>query len=63
MITRHNVTTYSHRDYSANGSPTVISKAEAADRIHKFNEKYKAGKITAGERAAFTEAMSKRVCP
>lgn len=59
----HNVTTYAHRDYSNNGSPLVISRSEAKQAIDKFNEKYKAGKISAHERSLYTLATIGRVVP
>jgi hypothetical protein len=63
MIIRHNVPTYARRDYSDNGTPLIVSRSEGSDMIHKFNDLYRAGKITAGERAAFTEATVARVVP
>lgn len=59
----HNVTTYAHRDYSNNGSPMIISRSEAKEKIDRFNAKYKAGKITAGEREIFTRITALRTVP
>lgn len=63
MVRIKGITTHSHRDYSNNGTPMIVSRSEAKSMIDKFNEKYKAGKITAGERAAFTDATISRVVP
>lgn len=62
-VRTHGITTHSHRDYTDNGPALVISKAEAKQRIDKFNAKYKAGKISAPERDLFTSVIAKRVVP
>lgn len=63
IIRTHNITTYAHRDYSNNGSPMIISRSEAKTCIDRFNAKYKAGKITAGEREIFTRITALRTVP
>lgn len=63
IIHTHNVTTHAHRDYANNGSPLIISRSEAKVRIDGFNAKYKAGKITAGEREIFTRLTALRAVP
>lgn len=63
MIRITGITTYPHRDYSNNGVPEIISKAEAKALIDKFNAKYKVGKISATERSLFTDATIDRVVP
>jgi hypothetical protein len=63
IIHTHNVTTYAHRDYSNNGAPLIVSRSEAKTTIDKFNRLYKAGKITASQRATFTDLMADRVVP
>jgi hypothetical protein len=63
MIRRFNVTTYAHRDYSDNGTPMIVSRAEGVEMIKKFNRLYKAGKITAAQREIFTEVTVSRVVP
>lgn len=63
IIHTHNISTYPRRDYSNNGSPMIISRSEAKQAIDKFNAKYKAGKITAGEREIFTRITALRTVP
>lgn len=63
IIHTHNVTTYAQRDYSNNGAPLIISRSEAKVNIDKYNRLYKAGKITAAQRALFTDLMVDRVVP
>ena len=63
MIRIHGITTHAHRDYSNNGTPMIISRSEAKQSIDKFNARYKAGKITAGEREIFTRITALRTVP
>lgn len=41
----------------------IISRSEAKEKIDRFNAKYKAGKITAGEREIFTRITALRTVP